>query len=597
MPITFCARCGCWIDGRRRKHTTKPNYCGVRCRVAAHRDSRRPSPPARCPTMPRIGVLLIAIVFVAAACGGSEEEASFPRGRPGPASAPAPAPAPAPAMADMPPPGAAQEGPQGGWRLTAAPPRPAPAAKAAPAPRFVDRLVQSEAVKAVSVETGGSIGAPLPGQTVAQLVTQERIIIRTVDMAIVVTDIQNTTDAVSTMAQDMGGWVISSNRFQKHRGFVSFRVPSGRLDEAIGRLRDMAVEVKSEVSDSRDVTDEYFDLKARLDNQEATETALVRLLDRAETVEDALKVQQALTGVREEVERLQGRIKLLEETSAFSLVRVTLELRPHDIAVDEVLDKTAGVGESVRFRAFFKPPEGIEDFFYTWDFGDGVSLEGHQTAPTEDKDTRVTATVTHRYRDERDSPFIVQFEINGSGEAGAAEGETTLMVNVTKVPEIVVFAGESVVVEQGEEIEFSGSFTRPQGLGEVKYTWDFGDGTKAATGSLAAGVTNVVATHIYKDDRPFPYSATLTITAPSEAGDVEGVSSVNVLVTEAEGWVIAGWSATDQGKTAVRTLSGVGQVAVSVLIWVAILSPVWLIGGGVLVWVGRLSIRRRRRRA
>ena len=579
MPITFCARCGCWIDGRRRKHTTKPNYCGVRCRVAAHRDSRRPSPPARCPTMPRIGFLLIAIVFVAAACGGQaddEESGSFSLGR---WSAQDPAMAPA-----------------------AAPP---PAAKAAPAPRFVERL-ESEAVKAVSVEdagwaltsieTEGSIGSPLPGQTVAQLVTQERIIIRTVDMAIVVTDIQNTTDAVSTMAQDMGGWVVSSNRFQKHRGFVSFRVPSGRLDEAIGRLRDMAVEVKSEVSDSRDVTDEYFDLKARLDNQEATETALVRLLDRAETVEDALKVQQALTGVREEVERLQGRIKLLEETSAFSLVRVTLELRPHDMAVDEVLDKTAGVGESVRFRAFFKPPEGIEDFFYTWDFGDGVSLEGHQTAPTEDKDTRVTATVTHIYRDERDSPFIVQFEINGSGEAGAAEGETTLMVNVTKVPEIVVFAGESMVVEQGEEIEFSGSFTRPQGLGEVKYTWDFGDGAKAAN-SLAAGVTNVVATHIYKDDRPFPYSATLTITAPSEAGDVEGVSSVNVLVTEAEGWVIAGWSATDQGKTAVRTLSGVGLVAVSVLIWVAILSPVWLIGGGVLVWVGRLSIRRWRRRA
>ena len=79
--------------------------------------------------MPRIGFLLIAIVFVAAACGGQEEAASFPRGRP----------APAPAMP-----------------TAAAPPLPAPAAKAAPAPRFVERLVQSEAVKAVSVETEGS---------------------------------------------------------------------------------------------------------------------------------------------------------------------------------------------------------------------------------------------------------------------------------------------------------------------------------------------------------------------------------------------------------------------------------------------------------
>ena len=40
---------------------------------------------------------------------------------------------------------------------------------------------------------------------------------------------------------------------------------------------EMAVEVKAEVSDSRDVTDEYFDLRARLDNQKATEEALLKL--------------------------------------------------------------------------------------------------------------------------------------------------------------------------------------------------------------------------------------------------------------------------------------------------------------------------------
>ena len=528
------------------------------------------------PNMIRVALVLIAVVFLAAACGGgnesadlADEEAAFARG----------VPAPAPAMAP------------------AAPrPRPEPAPAAAAVLR-VEKEVVAEAVEAMSVEAEGAIAASVSDQAVAQLVTQERIIIRTVDMSIVVTDIQTTADAISAIARDLGGWVVSTNRFQKHRGFISFRVPAERLLQVIGTLRDMAVEVKSELTDSRDVTDEYFDLKARLDNQEATETALVRLLDRADTVEEALNVQQALTEVREQVERLQGSIKLLEETSAFSLFRVNLELKPLDMTVDDIADKTAGVGESVRFRAFFKPPEGIEDFFYTWDFGDGGILEGHQTAPTEDKDTRVTATVAHRYGDERDSPFIVQFEINGSGEAGAAMGEKTLMVNVTKVPEIVVFAGESVIVDQGQEVEFSGSFTRPQGLGEVKYTWDFGDGTEAAIGVLEAGVTNAVAIHIYKDDRPFPYSATLTITAESEAGDIDGVSSVNVFVTETQGWVIAGWSASDQGKTAVRALSGVGQVVVSVLIWVAILSPAWLLVGGALVWAGRAFIRRRRRRA
>ena len=46
------------------------------------------------------------------------------------------------------------------------------------------------------------------------------------------------------------------------------------------------------------MTDEYVDLTARLNNLVAAELALRRLFDRAESVEDALKVQQSLTEVQ-----------------------------------------------------------------------------------------------------------------------------------------------------------------------------------------------------------------------------------------------------------------------------------------------------------
>ncbi len=505
-----------------------------------------------------VPIMLVALLAVTA-CGGSDESAGHP-GAPGMPGAPGVPGAPAaPAAAD-----------------------PAPAPAPAP-PRLLEAYDQ-----AAAADIGGS------PETLAQLVNLERIIVRTVEATIVVTDVQGSMDLITAMARELGGWVVSTNRFEKHRGFISFRVPAEALDTTTARLREMAAEVKSEVSDSRDVTDEYFDLRARLDNQKATEEALLKLLGRAETVEAALKVQQTLTGVQEEVERLQGKIKLLEETSAFSLVSVNLELEPVDMAVEEIADKTTGVGERVRFRAFFKPPEGIEDFSYTWDFGDGESVRGHQTAPTEKEDTRVTATVTHRYRDEEDSPYIAQFEIQGSGEAGAAEGDTTLMVKVTRIPDIVVFAGESIAVDEGEEVEFSGSFTRPPGLNEVEYRWDFGDGSEPAKGMLGQGITTAVATHVYEHHRPFPYQATLTITAESEAGTVEDSNSLDVRVREVPGWVIAGWSFSDQGKTAVRTLSAVGQGALIGVIWVAILSPAWLVVGGGGYWLIRRYKGRRR---
>ena len=525
-----------------------------------------------------IPIMLVALLAVTA-CGGSDESTGWDLLRSSDESAGhlgAPG-APGVPGAPEPPAAAATPAPREVVVNKAMTAMAAPAAApAAPAPRLV-RV--SEQAAAVDIEASS--------ETLAQLVNQERIIVRTVEATIVVTEVQGSMDLITAMVRGLGGWVVSTNRFEKHRGFISFRVPAEALDKATARLREMAVEVKAEVSDSRDVTDEYFDLRARLDNQKATEEALLKLLGRAETVEAALKVQQTLTGVQEEVERLQGKIKLLEETSAFSLVSVNLELEPVDMAVEEIADKTTGVGERVRIRAFFKPPEGIEDFSYTWDFGDGESIRGHQTAPTEKEDTRVTATVTHRYRDEEDSPYIVQFEIQGSGEAGAAEGDTTLMVEVTRIPDIVVFAGESIAVDEGEEVEFSGSFTRPPGLNEVEYRWDFGDGSEPATGMLGVGITTAVATHVYEHHRPFSYQATLTITAESEAGTVEDSSSLDVRVREMPGWVITGLSFSDQGKTAVRTLSAVGQGALIGVIWVALLSPAWLVVGGGGYWLIR----------
>ena len=168
----------------------------------------------------------------------------------------------------------------------------------------------------------------------ADLVAQRRIIVRTVDMALEVPDVAGSVDAIGDMAEELGGWVVSSDRSRKHRGAISVRVLAKELDQAVERLRAMASEVNFEVSTSRDVTDEFVDTTARLTNLKATEAALISLLERAGDVEDLLKVQQELTRVQEEMERLQGRIKFLEQTSAYSLINVSLELAPMDMAVD-----------------------------------------------------------------------------------------------------------------------------------------------------------------------------------------------------------------------------------------------------------------------
>ena len=522
------------------------------------------------PTMrPIPAVILALLLLVIAACGGDDEEA----------------------VDSM------KASSFDGFVESGGRPLPAAMATAAPAAASAPRAP----VAASAPRVTGLPGPPGPPPAVedfgekASLASQERLIVRNVDMRLVVGDISTSLDAISDLAEELGGRFVSSDHSIKHLGFIAIRVPAGELDAAISRLRGMGVEVKSEVVDSHDVTEEYVDLRAQLDNLQAAKQAYSKLFDRAEKVADALEIQRALTQVQGDVDRLQGRINLLEETAAFSLISVTLEQKPAEMSVDAGEDKTTGVHEVVRFRASFKPPEGFENFLFTWDFGDGSRpVTSDRTAPTEDPGTRVTATVTHQYGDERDSPYFVEVKITGTGDAGIAEGEDSLVVSVSQRPVVQVFAGKALTAVEGEEVEFSGSFTRPEGLSDVKFEWDFGDGAAPSSGSLEEAVTNAVATHVYADDRPFPYTATLTITAKSDAGNVEVSSAVNVQVQESEGWVVGGWSVEDQGKAAVRAISKVGQWIATALIWAGILAPVWAVVGFVGV-VGFRRIRRRKR--
>ena len=468
----------------------------------------------------------------------------------------------------------------------AAPAQPAPqgAADAAGVPGAP--AARPAALKMIDPGDGGA------EQQFAELATQRRIIIYTVDMTLEVVDVAASLDTVGALAQQMGGWVVSTSRAEKHRGFIAVRVPAERLDEVVGRLRGIAAEVVSEVSSSRDVTDEYVDLTSRLGNLQAAEAALLRLFDRAQTVEEALEVRRTLTDVQGEIEVLKGRIAFLEQTSAFSLVNVTMVLEPQDMEVDAGGEQVAGVGHPVTFRAFFKPPEGIKDFTFTWDFGDASpTVFNNRTAPTAEEGARVTAPMKHFYEDDEGSPFFAEVTITGTGDSGVVEGKASVIVTISEIPVIEVFAGDHIRVEEDEEASFSASFTRPEGVSDLKFTWTFGDGSPAVTGDVEPGVTTAAAAHAYADHRPVSYTATLTVTGKTDAGDVEASDSVTVRVAEKEGYVIGGWSVGDTGKDAIRALSAVGAGLVILAVWLAIFSPVWIVA----LAVGLFFWRRRGR--
>jgi hypothetical protein len=132
-------------------------------------------------------------------------------------------------------------------------------------------------------------------------------------------------EEATVVAGRYGGFVVSSSiRGQDVRtGSLVIRVPAENFDPALGDLRGLGT-VRRQSIRGEDVGQEFVDLEARLRNLRAQETVLLRLMDRAATISDTIRVQNVLQGVQLDVERIEGRLRFLEDQTSLSTIAVSL---------------------------------------------------------------------------------------------------------------------------------------------------------------------------------------------------------------------------------------------------------------------------------
>ncbi len=133
----------------------------------------------------------------------------------------------------------------------------------------------------------------------------------------------------SAVAATVGGRVMSSNRGSEGAegesvgGQMVLRVPARRFDEAMQALRKLGTTLR-DATNAEDVTEEYVDLQSRLRNLRAEQRTLIKLFDDADSVRDTLAIQERLSTVEGELERVTGRIKFLDDRADFSRISVTV---------------------------------------------------------------------------------------------------------------------------------------------------------------------------------------------------------------------------------------------------------------------------------
>jgi len=184
----------------------------------------------------------------------------------------------------------------------------------------------------------GPQAAQAPGQVQPQDVSQATIaptmLIRTGDAWIEVRELDAAVEAVRRLATSVGGYVagtqVRGGREEVRSATLEVKVPAQRFDQAVSGLTGIG-KVESVNIAAQDVGEEFTDLTARVANARRLEERLLDLLARRTgRLEDVLAVERELSRIREEIERIEGRLRYLRTRAAVSTLTITVH-EPHPV--------------------------------------------------------------------------------------------------------------------------------------------------------------------------------------------------------------------------------------------------------------------------
>ncbi len=180
-------------------------------------------------------------------------------------------------------------------------------------------------------------GAPAPGDQAATkpgsipvpaALDPTRALILTASIAMRAQDPWGAADRAQAVATSLGGDVMSlsqSGKGDDRTASLVLRVPAERFNDALRQLRSLSdVEIQSSNVDSKDVTEQFVDLEARLRAKRAEEARYLALLARADKIEDILRIDQSLNAVRTQIEQLTGQVNSMKTRTTFSTISISV---------------------------------------------------------------------------------------------------------------------------------------------------------------------------------------------------------------------------------------------------------------------------------
>lgn len=168
-------------------------------------------------------------------------------------------------------------------------------------------------------------------------------LIYTADISLQTTAFDDSAAKLGALVEELGGYFESSsvNNYSSYRrGSYTVRVPAESFDgfcTAVGSICQLTYISRS----AEDISENYYDTESRLLTQQTKLERLQELLSRAESMEDIITIESAISETELQIESLTGTLRRYDSLVGFSTVCISLE---EVYRLDEVEEAPIGFG-------------------------------------------------------------------------------------------------------------------------------------------------------------------------------------------------------------------------------------------------------------
>lgn len=156
-----------------------------------------------------------------------------------------------------------------------------------------------------------------------------RKIIYSGEITLATEDIDGATKRLEAKTKELNGYIgaanVSGSKGSLREASYTIRIPSPKFDAFVAYIATLG-ELKTNHRSAEDVSEEYYDVDARLKNKKVEEARLIDLLKHSSgKLSDVLTLEKEISRVRQEVEQIEGRLRFLSNQTDLSTVTISMQ--------------------------------------------------------------------------------------------------------------------------------------------------------------------------------------------------------------------------------------------------------------------------------